>query len=47
MKMKLHWQILIGLGLGALFGIFSAANGLGGFTQDWVAPFGALFVNLV
>jgi proton glutamate symport protein len=47
MKMKLHWQILIGLGLGALFGIFSAANGLGGFTQDWVAPFGALFVNLL
>ncbi|MDE0887349.1 MAG: dicarboxylate/amino acid:cation symporter [Myxococcota bacterium] len=47
MKMKLHWQILIGLGLGALFGIFSAANGLGSFTRDWVAPFGALFVNLL
>lgn len=47
MKMKLHWQILIGLAGGALFGIFAAVNHLSGFTHDWIAPFGTLFVNLL
>ncbi len=47
MKIKLHWQIMIGLGLGAAFGIFSALSGLGEFTQDWITPFGTLFVNLL
>lgn len=47
MKMKLHWQILIGLAAGALFGIFAAVNHLSGFTHDWIAPFGTLFVNLL
>ncbi len=47
MKMKLHWQILIGLAAGALFGIFAAVNQLGDFTRDWVTPFGTLFVNLL
>jgi Na+/H+-dicarboxylate symporter len=37
MKMKLHWQIIIGLVTGTLFGIFAAWNQWGGFTQDWVA----------
>ena len=47
MKMKLHWQILIGLALGTGYGIFAAINALGGFTSDWVTPFGTLFVNLL
>ncbi len=47
MKMKLHWQIIIGLVTGALFGIFAAVNQLSGFTHDWIAPFGTLFVNLL
>jgi Na+/H+-dicarboxylate symporter len=47
MKMKLHWQILIGLAAGAAYGIFAALNGLGDFTADWVTPFGTLFVNLL
>jgi proton glutamate symport protein len=47
MKMKLHWQILIGLSAGVAYGIFAAINGLGGFTADWVTPFGTLFVNLL
>jgi Na+/H+-dicarboxylate symporter len=47
MKMKLHWQILIGLAAGVAFGIFAALNQLGDFTHDWVTPFGTLFVNLL
>jgi Na+/H+-dicarboxylate symporter len=47
MKLKLHWQIIIGLVTGTLFGIFAAWNQWGGFTQDWIAPFGTIFVNLL
>ncbi len=47
LKMKLHWQIIIGLVAGALFGIFAAVNQLSGFTSDWITPFGTLFVNLL
>jgi len=47
MKLKLHWQIIIGLVSGTLFGIFAAWNQWGGFTQDWIAPFGTIFVNLL
>ena len=47
MKMKLHWQIIIGLVAGALFGVFAAVNQLSGFTRDWITPFGTLFVNLL
>ena len=47
MKLKLHWQIIIGLVTGTLFGIFAALNQWSGFTQDWIAPFGTIFVNLL
>ena len=47
MKLKLHWQIIIGLVAGGVFGIFAAVNQLGDFTSDWVTPFGTLFVNLL
>ena len=44
---KLHWQIIIGLILGLIYGIIAAAGGWGKFTADWVAPFGKIFVNLL
>lgn len=44
---KLHWQIIIGLVLGLLFGIVAAGQGWGGFTSDWIAPFGTIFLNLL
>ncbi len=47
MKLPLHWQIIIGLVSGTLFGILAASNQWSGFTQDWVAPFGTIFVNLL
>ncbi len=46
-KLALHWQIIIGLVLGVLFGIVAAINQWGQFTQDWIAPFGTIFVNLL
>ena len=44
---QLHWQILIGMALGTLFGVVAAQNGWGQFTADWVAPFGTIFLNLL
>ena len=46
-KLALHWQIIIGLILGVLFGILAAVNQWADFTQDWIAPFGTIFVNLL
>ncbi|HXV64338.1 MAG TPA: dicarboxylate/amino acid:cation symporter [Vicinamibacteria bacterium] len=42
---KLHWQIIIGLALGVLYGVVAAANGWDKFTSDWIAPFGTIFIN--
>ena len=42
---KLHWQIILGLVAGLIFGVIAAAQGWGGFTTDWVAPFGTVFIN--
>lgn len=42
---KLHWQIILGLVLGLIFGVAAAAAGWSQFTSDWIAPFGTLFIN--
>lgn len=44
---QLHWQIIIGLVLGLVFGVIAAANGWGQFTSDWIAPFGTIFMSLL
>src|SRR6056297_2092823 len=44
---KLHWQILIGLVLGLAYGVVAASAGWAGFTSDWIAPFGTIFLNLL
>ena len=46
-KLALHWQIIIGLTLGLVYGIIAASNGWGSFTSDWVAPFGTVFISLL
>ena len=46
-KIQLHWQIIIGLLLGLVFGIISAIFGWGQFTTDWIAPFGTIFIRLL
>ncbi len=42
---KLHWQIIIGLTLGLIYGVLAAAKGWGRFTEDWIGPFGTIFIN--
>jgi Na+/H+-dicarboxylate symporter len=44
---KLHWQIIIGLLLGLVYGVFAAMQGWTQFTTDWIAPFGTIFLNLL
>lgn len=46
-KLPLHWQIVIGMILGTVYGIIAATFGWGRFTTDWIAPFGDIFVNLL
>jgi proton glutamate symport protein len=42
---KTHWQIIVGLALGVIYGVIAAAKGWGQFTSDWIAPFGTIFIN--
>lgn len=45
-KLALHWQILIGMVLGVLFGFLMTNFDWGkGLVQDWVKPFGTIFIN--
>jgi len=46
-KLKLHWQIIIGLILGLIYGLIAANNGWGPFTAAWIAPLGTIFINLL
>ncbi|MCS7082566.1 MAG: dicarboxylate/amino acid:cation symporter [Bacteroidetes bacterium] len=44
---QLHWQIILGLTLGVLFGLLTSAFGWAGFAKDWIKPWGTIFVNLL
>ncbi len=44
---KLHWQIIIGMVLGLLWGLLSSAVGLNEFTSNYIRPFGDIFVTLL
>jgi proton glutamate symport protein len=44
---QLHWQIIIGLILGLLWGLLSTQTGMNDFTNDFIKPFGTIFVNLL
>ncbi|MCX2719666.1 dicarboxylate/amino acid:cation symporter [Lentiprolixibacter aurantiacus] len=47
-KLDLHWKILIGMILGLLFGFaMTYVSGGRGFVQDWINPFGTIFVKLL
>ncbi|MEP1152073.1 MAG: dicarboxylate/amino acid:cation symporter [Balneola sp.] len=44
---KLHWQIIIGLVLGLLWGVVSALAGFNEFTSDFIKPIGTIFIKLL
>ena len=47
-KLALHWQILIGMILGVVFGIVLSNTSWGpSFVQDWIKPIGKIFINLL
>lgn len=47
-KMALHWQILIGMITGVIFGIVVAGTSWGPqFTSDWIKPIGTIFIKML
>ena len=44
---KLHWQIIIGLVAGTIYGVIAASSGWTQFTENWIAPWGTIFMNLL
>jgi len=44
----MHWQIIIGMTLGIFFGLLmSTFSGGDKFINDWIAPFGTIFIKLL
>jgi Na+/H+-dicarboxylate symporter len=43
----LHWQILLGLITGLVWGILASLVGLQSFTLDYVQPFGTIFIRML
>jgi Na+/H+-dicarboxylate symporter len=44
---RLHWQIIIGLILGLIWGLVASVTGFSNFTVDFILPFGTIFINLL
>jgi Na+/H+-dicarboxylate symporter len=44
---QLHWQILIGLITGLLFGLLASTMGWTSFTAEYIKPVGTIFVSLL
>ena len=45
-KLALHWQILTGMALGVIFALILSNFEWGsGFINDWIKPFGTIFIN--
>lgn len=46
-KLALHWQIIIGLFLGLIYGLIAANAGWQDFTFEFIAPWGKIFINML
>ena len=47
-RLPLHWQIIIGMTSGILFGLLMTNFSWGAtFVGDWIAPFGTIFIRLL
>lgn len=44
---KLHWQIILGLTLGFIWGIFAPLYGLQSITSEYIKPVGTIFLRLL
>ena len=45
--MPLHWQIILGLVLGLVYGIVAVQLDLVDWTKNWINPWGTIFVRLL
>jgi len=46
-KLALHWKIILGMVLGVLYGLLASKMGWVDFTNDWIKPWGKIFINLL
>ena len=47
-KLALHWQILLGMVVGVIFGLLMSNVGWGkSFMVDWIKPIGTIFIKLL
>ncbi len=46
-RLALHWKIIIGMVLGVVYGLIASKYGWIDFTDDWIKPWGGIFVNLL
>ena len=46
-RLALHWQILIGMLAGLLFGWIAVTIGAQQLTLDWIKPFGTIFIRML
>jgi len=46
-RIPIHWQIIGGIVFGILFGLLGVQFGIEEFTNNWIAPFGTIFINLL
>lgn len=44
-NLALHWKILLAMMLGVVWAVLSGKFGWNSFTQDWIDPFGTIFIN--
>jgi len=46
-NLALHWKIILGMVLGVIYGLIANSFGWIDFTNDWIKPWGKIFVNLL
>ena len=46
-KLPLHWKIVIAMFLGIIWALISGQLGWNKFTNNWINPFGIIFINLL
>jgi len=46
-KMPLWLKIILGIVLGIVYGLVAVRLDLQGFTQDWIKPWGNIFIKLL
>ncbi len=46
-QLELYWKIIIGMVIGIIWGLLAISFGWHEFNQDWIAPWGTIFLNML